>query len=294
MEHTSPRNLLLAALVAASALLGSCTGVCVGGVCMNMDDQSGVPLLHADTGVRVERPGQGELPYQPGMALQTGDVVQTSGGFALIDFDDDNIVVLRENTRIQLGSIKLFLGEVFTRIGRIVDRGGGQVTTDELSASVRGTEYSVRRTPLSGRPETGSTAVIVRNGTVLCEDRAGRRWPAVEVTQNRIFRVEGKQVPRPPQSVDAQAETAWADKVILRLLVRRPSAIQPQIDIPFSVGPQSPRDRQRPPRPSPEKPSPEKPSPEKPTPESPSPRQGPVVPWFRGPTIQRPPPVNPN
>lgn len=265
---------------------------------MNMDDRAGVPLLHADAGVRVERPGQGELPYQSGMALQTGDVVQTSGGFAVIDFDDDNIVVLRENTRIQLGSIKLFLGEVFTRIGRIVDRGGGQVTTDELSASVRGTEYSVRRTPLSGRPETGNTAVIVRSGTVLCEDRAGGRWPAVAVTQNRLLRVDGKQVPRPPQYVDAQAETAWADKVIPRLLVRRPSAVQPEVDIPFSIGPQSPRDRQRPPRPNPEKPNPEKTSPErtspeKTSPETPSLRQSPV-PWYRGPAIQRTEPQNPN
>jgi len=256
MEHTSLRSSLLSALVACSAFLSSCTGVCVGGVCMNVDGQSGVPLLYADAGVRVERPAKGELPYQSGMALQTGDIVQTTGGSAVIDFDDDNIVVLRENTRIQVGSIKLFLGEVFAHIGKLVDRGGGQVTTDELSASVRGTEYSVRRTPLSGRVDAGNTAVIVRNGAVLCEDRDSRRWPAVEVTQNRIFRVEGKQLPRPPQYVDAQAETGWADKVVQRLLVRRPSGIRPEIGIPFPVGPQPPRDRPRPPRPSPPRPSP--------------------------------------
>lgn len=261
MANTSLRSGLLSGLVAGSAFLSGCAGICVGGVCFDAGSQAGTPLLYADAGVRVERPSKGELPYRSGMALQTGDIIQTTGGFAVIDFDDDNFVALRENTRIQLGSIKLFLGEVFAHIGKIVERGGGQVTTDEMSASVRGTEYSVRRTPFPGRAELGNTAVIVRNGTVLCEDR-DRRWPPVQVTQNRMLRVEGKQLPRPPQYVDAQAETAWADRVIQRLLVRRPSGTQPGIGIgigvPFPAGQQPRRDRPSPPRPT-RPPSPESP-----------------------------------
>jgi FecR protein len=278
MEHTSLRSWLLSTLVACSAFLSSCTGVCVGDVCLNVESQSGIPLLYADVGVRVERPAKGELPYQSGMVLLTGDVVQTTGGFAVIDFDDDYVIALRENTRIEVGSITLFLGEVFAHIGKIVERGGGQVTTDELSASVRGTEYSVRRTPFPGRADLGNTAVIVRNGTVLCEDRVSRRWPAVEVAQNRMFRVEGKQLPRPPQYVDAQAETGWADKVVQRLLVRRPSGIRPEIGIPFSVGPQSPRDRPSPQSPSSSSPSSPSSSPPSSSPPSRSPsRRSPLI-----------------
>lgn len=260
MENTSPRRWVLVAFVAGSAFLGGCAGVCVGGICLDSDGQAGqagVPLLHADAGVRIERVSKGELPYQPGMALQIGDVIQTAGGFAVIDFDDDNYVALRENTRIQLGSIRLFLGEVFAHISQIVERGGGQVTTDEMSASVRGTEYSVRRVLVSGRPDLGNTAVIVRKGTVLCEGREDRRWPAVTVTDNRIFRVEGKQVPRPPQYVDAQAETAWADKAVQRLLVRRGSGVRPSFGISVPLGTSQPRRTQpsQPTQPTPSPPS---------------------------------------
>ncbi len=35
MENTSPRRWLLSALVASSAFLGGCAGLCVGGVCMD-------------------------------------------------------------------------------------------------------------------------------------------------------------------------------------------------------------------------------------------------------------------
>lgn len=252
MGNMSPRRWLLVAFAAGSAFLGGCAGVCVGGICMDsasQPSQAGVPLLHADAGVRIERGAQGELPYQAGMALQNGDVIQTTGGFAVIDFDDDNYVALRENTRIQLGSIRLFLGEVFAHINQVIERGGGQVTTDEISASVRGTEYSVRRAPVSGRPDIGNTAVIVRKGTVLCEGREDRRWPAVTVTDNRIFRVEGKQIPRQPQYVDAQAETAWADRAIQRLLVKRGSGTRPSFGISVPIGVSPPR-RDRPTQPT--------------------------------------------
>ncbi len=196
---------------------------------------AGIPLLYADPGVRVERPSKGELPYQPGMTLEAGDIVETAGGSAVIDFDDGNVVALRENTRIQLGSIRLFLGEVFARVSSVVERGGGQVTTDEMSASVKGTEYSVRRAVAPGRADVGSTTVIVRQGTVSCEDR-DRRRPPVLVTPNRLFRIEGQQVPRPPQIVDALAATAWADRVIQLLFRPRPSVSWPEITIGVGVG----------------------------------------------------------
>ena len=168
----------LAALLTFSASLSNAAGTfCFGPFCTSAgtDSRPAVPLLYADPGVRVERSPQGEVPYRSAMELQIGDIVQTAAGYAVIDYGDDNVVALRDNTRVQLGSIKLFLGEVFARISQIAQRGGGQVTTDELSASVKGTEYSVRRSPVADRADIGNTSVIVRRGRVLCEDPA-RRW----------------------------------------------------------------------------------------------------------------------
>jgi FecR-like protein len=267
VDHTSLVSRLLSAVVACAALLGGCAGVCIGGICLNAESQPGIPLLYADAGVQVERSPGGSLPYQPGMALQSGDVIQTAEGFAVVDFDDGNIVALRTNTRIRLGSITLFLGEVFARIGQIAARGGGQVTTDELSASVKGTEYSVRRVSLPDGAELASTSVIVRRGTVTCDDRGAGRWPAVAVTEDRIFRVEGKQLPQPPQYVDSHAETQWADTVIQRLLVPRTAAPRPEFGVSFPAGP--PPRRQGPSRPTPTSP-PTREGPSPPPPSRPS------------------------
>ena len=243
----------LAALLACSASLCSGATLCIGPFCVNTaGSRAGIPLLTADPGVRIERPSQGEVPYQSGMALQTGDIIQTTDGHAVIDFDDGNVVALRNHTRIQLGSIKLFLGEVFARISQLVQRGGGQVTTDELSASVRGTEYSVRRTLSPNRTDAGNTAIIVRQGSVLCEDPA-KLWANVELTENSIMRVEGTQAPRPPQYVNAAAETGWADDTLKRLLVARES--------PAPGGTYTPIPRARPPPQAPPKAPPPRPVP---------------------------------
>ncbi len=229
MKNAQLHSWCLAALLTFSAsLCNAAAGFCFGPFCMNTDSRPGTPLLYADPGVRIERPSQGEVQYRSGMELQTGDIIQTAAGYAVIDFNDDNLVALRDNTRIQLGSIKLFLGEVFARISQIAHRGGGQVTTDELSASVRGTEYSVRRSLVADRADLGNTAVIVRKGRVLCED-PGNRWAPQELAENNIFLVQSGQPPQPPQYVNAQTATAWADDAFRRLL--RTSGPQPKIKV---------------------------------------------------------------
>jgi hypothetical protein len=211
----------LAGLVVSSALFGGCAS------------QAGIPHLYAEAGVRVERPSKGELPYERGMVLQAGDIVETVGGIAIIDFHDDDVVALRQHTRIQLGSIRLFLGEVFARISTLAARGGGHVITDEMSASVKGTEYSVRRAPVPGRTAIGSTTVIVRQGTVSCED-PDRRRPPVSVTPDRLLRIEGRQAPPPLRVVNAKAETAWADEAIKFLRRWHPwNRIPPHLIVPL-------------------------------------------------------------
>lgn len=247
----------LAALLTFSASLSNAAGTfCFGPFCTSAgtDSRPAVPLLYADPGVRVERSPQGEVPYRSAMELQIGDIVQTAAGYAVIDYGDDNVVALRDNTRVQLGSIKLFLGEVFARISQIAQRGGGQVTTDELSASVKGTEYSVRRSPVADRADIGNTSVIVRRGRVLCEDPA-RRWAPQELPENNIFQVKSGETPQPPQYVNAQAATAWADDALRRLL--SPTGPRPNFNIivpPSQPHRDPPRDRTPAPTPAPKRP----------------------------------------
>ena len=245
MKNARQLRWYLAALLTFSASLSSAAGTfCFGPFCTSTDSRPAVPLLYADPGVRIERPPQGEVPYRPGMELQTGDIVQTTAGYAVINYGDDNLVALRDNTRVQLGSIKLFLGEVFARISQIAQRGGGQVTTDELSASVKGTEYSVRRSPVADRAELGNTSVIVRRGRVLCEDPANR-WTPQELPENNIFLVQSGQPPEPPQRINAQAATAWADDAFRRLSTSGGPQPKFNIIVPINPGRDQPREQPR-------------------------------------------------
>ena len=142
------------------------------------------------------------------MVLRTGDVIQTTDGYAVIDFDRGNVVDLRPNTRVALGSIRLFFGEMFARIVDVAIHGGGQVTTDELVASVEGTRYAVRRASTgSGSNGAGSTAVIVRDGHVRCAPGGTGTWPAVVVGANSVLHVEGTRLLGPPRPIDAATET---------------------------------------------------------------------------------------
>ena len=246
MRTDALRRCVGAALVCLLALLCGCAGM--NGRPARTGTSSGAdpPRLYADPGVRVERSAQGVVPYRKGMALQTGDVIQTADGYAVIDFDRGNVVDLRPNTRIALGSITLFFGELFARVVDIATHGGSEVVTDELAASVEGTKYAVRRGVASGSATggAGSTDVIVRAGTVRCTPGARGAWPAVVLGANRILRVENNRVLGPPSPVDAAAETRWADDVERRLLRARAPYLGPSIRWPR-------RPRPRPTRPQP-------------------------------------------
>src|SRR5262245_12859148 len=184
---------------------------------------AGPPQLYADPGVRVERPAQGVIAYTTGMVLQTGDVIETADGYAVIDFDRGNVVDLRPNTRLALGSIRLFFGEMFARVVDIATHGGGEVDTEELTAAVEGTQYAIRRTvaPGPGNSSTGRTAVIVRDGHVRCAPGARGAWTEVVIGANLVFRVANARALGPPSPIDSAAETRWAEEVERRLLKPR-------------------------------------------------------------------------
>ena len=230
---------LVAAWVCGSllALLGGC-----------MSPRAGLPLLYADPGVRVERLAQGVIGYRTGMVLRTGDVVQTTDGYAVIDFDRGNVVDLRPNTRMALGSITLFFGELFARIVDITTHAGGQVVTNELAASVEGTQFAVRRTvaPGYGDNTAGSTAVIVRNGTVRCAPRGTGAWPEVVVDANFVLHVEADRLQGPPVPIDAAAETRWTEEAERRLLKPRTPGSGVSVRFPAGTGDKLRRPRDRP------------------------------------------------
>src|SRR5262249_46942059 len=197
---------------APAALIARSAGGLLLGLLCGCTSARGLPLLYADPGVRVERPAAGVITYRRGMALRTGDIIQTADGYAVIDFDRGNMVDLRPNTRIALGSISLFFGEMFARIVDVATHGGGQVFTDELTASVEGTQYAVRRAVPSnyGSDSAGSTSVIVRDGHVHCAPGATGTWPPVVVGANFVLRVAGPRMLGPPGPIDAVAETLWS------------------------------------------------------------------------------------
>jgi ferric-dicitrate binding protein FerR (iron transport regulator) len=166
----------------------------------------------------------------------------------VIYFDRGNVVDLRPNTRVALGSITLFFGEMFARIVDVATHGGGQVLTDELAASVEGTQYAVRRAVTSGygSNSAGSTAVIVRDGHVRCAPRGTGTWPAVAVGANFVLRVEGPRMLGPPGPIDAVAETRWSEEVERRLLGPRRAVSGASVWLPTP----RPRPRSTPPPPS--------------------------------------------
>lgn len=226
-------------IVLAVVVLNGCLSVGLGPLQVGGSQQAGVPLLYADPGVAVVREGIGDIGYEAGMVLKPGDSITTGDGQAVIDFDDGHVVALNTATVVQLGSIRLFFGELFTRLERLTERGGGRVLTNELSASVEGTEYAVRRSAPNGNDSvdpdgTGRTEVIVRRGVVTCDPAGGADWARQTVRVDQMLDVYGTKAAVEMRSVDASLQTRWADQAIERLL--RPRAYVPDIGVVLPLG----------------------------------------------------------
>jgi hypothetical protein len=222
------------AVILITLTLAGCLSVGVGPLQLGPAANRGIPLLNADPGVQIVRPGIGDVRFYSGVELRTGDTVTTTGGQAVIDFDDGNIVALQSNTSIQLGSIRLFFGELFARIDRLTQRGGGRVLTNEVTASVQATEYRVWREPKGDPSQEGETQVSVRRGTVLCEPGAGANWRALSLPANEMLEVYGTTTKPRVTTVDIQRQTSWADDAIDRLL--EPRSNTPSIGIRVPIG----------------------------------------------------------
>ena len=152
------------------------------------------------------------------------------------------MVALQTRTSVQLGSIRLFFGELFARIDRLTQRGGGRVLTNELTASVQGTEYRVLRRVPGDPAGTGTTEVTVRQGRVLCDPAGGASWRSQSLTPDQMLVIDGMRERPELQLVDAKAQTTWADQAIRRLL--EPRSNTPSFGIQFPIiGPSRGGDR---------------------------------------------------
>lgn len=196
-------------------------------------------LLYADPGVTIMRDGHKPIRYDPGMEVASGDSIETTDGQAVIDYADGSAVILNRGTRIQLGSIALFFGELFARIQSIANHGGGQVVTNELAASVEGTRYGVRRVIQSAEVALGDVQVYVRNGHVLCSPGAQVHWLPLTLTENQAFEATGNRGAQAAHAVDARTLSRWANDAERRLRKTRTPDTRPGILVPTSL--RSPR-----------------------------------------------------
>lgn len=238
-------NLVGALLAVCLVLVGGCAGGSFSVGPFNFDAASprtGI-LLYADPGVTIARDG-GLIGYEPGMEVVSGDRIETADGQAVLDYEDGSAVILNRATRVQLGSITLFFGEVFARIKSIATRGGAQVVTNELSASVEGTEFSVRRDLPAADAAIGNVQVYVREGRVLCAPGARARWAPIALTANQAFEVAGYRALLAVRTVDARTQSRWVDDTEKRLRKTRPPKIRPGMTLPIGPRP-TPREPRR-------------------------------------------------
>ncbi len=166
-------------------------------------------LTATDENIRVERSGQA-VGYAPGMPVRSGDRVRTGPAtFATIEFDDGNAVYMNHDTWVMVGSIRVFLGEIFTAIRRI--SASSEAYTNDLSAAAEGTMFLLRTGPRG-------TTVSVIEGRVRCTPTSGGAWQSITITANQ--QISGTvRAYSGPTPVDARRAAAWVDQTA-RLLKR--------------------------------------------------------------------------
>jgi len=191
---------------------------------------SWVAHLYADTGAAVSRGGR-SVAYGHGMPLWLGDVVETdAANFALIEYTNGDGVYLKPETRVRLGSIFVFFGEIFNRI---VSGSGFRAESDVVEAGVEETEFLVHVDRV-----THVTTVTVSRGVVRCTARAGT-WTALSLKPNQRLIVP-RQVtvqPRPLvlNQTEIRATSRWAEEVGGRIktpprqLQQSPQSQQPKV-----------------------------------------------------------------
>ena len=178
--------------------------------------------------VQVTRSGQ-SLTYAPGMPLRKGDRIRTgSATVATIDFADGNTVYMNNNTSVELGSIRVFLGEIFNAIVHV--GAASEAYTNDLSAAAEGTKFLMRTDPRG-------TTVIVIEGRVRCTPTSGGAWHPITLTPNQ--QISGTvRAYAGPTPVDGRRAALWVDQGARRL--KRAPVLTPAPSAPPQSAPSPP------------------------------------------------------
>jgi len=149
--------------------------------------------------VRVERGGRA-VAVSVGMALLERDFVETTTGYARIDFVAGGQVWLDVNTAVRVGSLFAFFGRIFAEVGPRFT-----VETQDVTASPEGTRFGVRRDR-----QTEDYAVVVETGRVRC---TGRRlaFDYVVPAGSALYATPRAKPgpPKPLSRAELQAEIGW-------------------------------------------------------------------------------------
>ena len=122
--------------------------------------------------IQVIRRGVG-LDVTPNMTLETGDTIKTGSDVAAaIRFPNGSQLYVRSNSRIRIGSVFAFVGELIVRV-----KGAFQVDTEFVTAGAEGTEWVMKVSP------NGDTRCIVLEGRTRMASNE-QRWRSISVSAN--------------------------------------------------------------------------------------------------------------
>ena len=151
--------------------------------------------------------GSGQGPLQEGDPLREGDTVVTQPGARLeITFTSGTILRLGESTRMTLGesvpqkafSAKIFLGNVWARVHKLLAAESFHLETENGVAGVRGTEFRIEVEP--GKDDL----LRVYEGAVQVDGKGGKWSQRVEASHELRFQKDRD--PKAPVKFDPASE----------------------------------------------------------------------------------------
>lgn len=178
--------------------------------------------------VRVERGARG-VAVSVGMALLERDFVETTTGYARIDFVAGGRVWLDVNTAVRVGSVFAFFGRIFADVGP-----GFTVETQDVAASPEGTRFGVRRDR-----RTEDYAVVVETGKVRCTGRRIAFDYVVPAGSALYANPRARPAPpRPLSQAELQAEIGWVSAAMSGARPERAPAkpTKSEVDRTFDAG----------------------------------------------------------
>lgn len=165
--------------------------------------------------VSVVRQGR-EIGVEVPMALEPGDEVEVrTGAMALLGFPGGHEVTLLPGTRVRVGSIFHYFGELIVKA-----KGYFRVETEYWTAGVKGTEFEVQLSP----DKRGKVSVV--EGTISLTSRTAP-WPETEVRANEVAILQGAAPPTKTLMTRSQIDTI---KTQLRrsMRLRPPPRLRPR------------------------------------------------------------------